>query len=149
VNPVVTGGFVEWQVPTTDSGPGGIADLDFAFHRESGQQDRRIGVLRKQISRGDWPRLRSFLLRNLDVSKGAYARDKRVNQACCQCGYRGDIGNGIDEIKALQPLGPHLQIMDRTDLGQKAAQRLNMDRADSLVRLGKLFRGFSGHFDQF
>src|SRR6267154_1942851 len=39
--------------------------------------------------------------------------------------------------------------MDQTDLGQKAAQRLNMDRADSLLGLGKLFRDFSGHFGEF
>ena len=57
--------------------------------------------------------------------------------------------NGVDPINALQPLRRHLQIMDRTDLGQKTAQRLNMDRADGLLGLGKPFRGFSGHFDEF
>src|SRR6266403_2791716 len=101
------------------------------------------------MSRGHWPRLRSPLLRNSDVSKDADAREKCVNQACCQCGYSGEIGNGIDPINALQPFRRHLQLMDRTDLGQKAAQRLNMDRADSLLGLGKLFRDFSGHFGEF
>jgi hypothetical protein len=37
--------------------------------------------------------------------------------------------------------------MDRTDLGQKIAQRLNMDRGDSLLGLGKLFGAFTDHFD--
>ncbi len=57
--------------------------------------------------------------------------------------------NGVDPVNALQPLRRHLQIMDRTDLGQKPAQRLNMDRADGLLGLGKPFRGFSGHFGEF
>src|SRR5258708_2144511 len=99
------------------------------------------------MSRGHWPRLRSPLLRNTDVSKDADAREKCVNQACCQCRYSGEIGNGIDPINALQPLRRHLQLMDRTDLGQKTAQRSNMVPADSLLWLGKLFGAFTGHFD--
>src|SRR4029077_1612495 len=95
-----------------------------------------------------WPRLRSSLLRNSDVSKDAYAREKCVNHACCQCGYSDEISNGVDPIDALQPLCRHLQIMDRTDLGQKTPQRLNMDRADSLG-FGNPFRGSSGHFGEF
>jgi hypothetical protein len=45
----------------------------------------------KVLSPVSWsqPRLRS-LLRNSDVSKDAYAREKCVNQACCQCGYSGE-----------------------------------------------------------
>jgi len=93
------------------------------------------------------PRLCSFLLRNSDVSKDTDAREKCVNDACCQCGYSDEIGNGIDPINALKPLCRHFQIMDRTDLGQKTAQRLNMDRADSLLGLEKLFGAFTGHFD--
>jgi hypothetical protein len=86
-------------------------------------------------------------LRNSDISKDADAREKSVNQACCQCGYSDEIANGIDPINALQPVCRHSQIMDRTDLGQKVAQRLNMDRADSLLGLGKPFGAFTGHLD--
>jgi len=84
-----------------------------------------------------------------DVSKDADTREKCVNQACCQCGYRDETGSGIDPINALQPLCRHLQVMDRTEPGQKTTQRLNMDRTDTLLGLGKVFRGFFGHFDQF
>ncbi len=49
------------------------------------------------------------------------------------------VRNGIDSINTLQPLCRHLQIMDRTDLGQKVAQRLNMDRTDSLSWVGGNF----------
>ena len=44
VNPVVTGGFAEWAVPTTDSGPGGIATVDgiLLFTERAGN---KVGVL--------------------------------------------------------------------------------------------------------
>ena len=44
VNPVVTGGFAEWSVPTTDSGPGGVADFDgvVLFTERAGN---KIGLL--------------------------------------------------------------------------------------------------------
>ena len=44
VNPVVTGGFAEWSIPTTDSGPGGIYDFDglLLFTERAGN---KLGVL--------------------------------------------------------------------------------------------------------
>jgi streptogramin lyase len=44
VNPVVTGGFAEWAVPMTDSGPGGIDDVDgiTLFTERAGN---KVGVL--------------------------------------------------------------------------------------------------------
>jgi streptogramin lyase len=44
VNPVVAGGFAEWAIPTTDSGPGGIAAIDgiLLFTERAGN---KVGLL--------------------------------------------------------------------------------------------------------